>query len=247
MGISINALAGCKIRFNLHGNRGGGRTLPQGHPAAVSAHTIFPTRVMRGKTILQPGWHSSKLGGEVLKGRWKGMPIYSLTLEERATCPRDCAQWFACFGNNMHLAKRNPHGPEFETALWRELHALNQRHRKGFVVRLHVLGDFMSASYVDLWEAALDHFENLNVFGYTARQSSTVIGRMIRILRSNRWERFSVRTSGAQKGLRTSVVDQVEDAPRGSVVCPAQTGRTRSCGTCGLCWNSKKHIVFLKH
>ena len=30
-------------------------------------------------------------------------------------------------------------------------------------------------------------------------------------------------------------------------VCPVQTGKTDSCGTCGLCWSATKAVVFLTH
>jgi hypothetical protein len=240
-------MAGATIRFNLHRLNGNGATLRPGHPALIEGRSAFPHRVAAGLTHLRPGYHSSKLGRRVLKGRWKGMPIYALTLEERKTCPRTCALWAACYGNNMQWAKRSPHGPEFELALWRELHALNRRHRNGFVVRLHVLGDFYNVSYVGLWHAALDWFENLHVFGYTAWPTSTEIGHYVQHLRSTRWDRFSVRTSGAEKGLRTSVFERAEDVALGTIICPAQTGKTKSCGSCGLCWNSKRPIAFLRH
>ena len=247
LGLTKGQLSGRVRVYNLHRASGRKVDLWASHPSSKNARTLFISRVQMGKTLLKPGYHSSKLGGEVAKGRWRGMPIYALTLEERATCPRDCAIWSSCYGNNMPWAKRAPHGEQFELALWRELYALNRKHRKGFVVRLHVLGDFYSPAYVDLWDAALDHFENLNVFGYTARQGSTEIGRMIQAIRSSRWERFSVRTSGAQKGLRTFVIDKVEDCPPGAIVCPAQTNRTKSCATCGLCWHSKRPIAFVRH
>lgn len=247
MDLTPGQLAGAKMRFNLHSNRGRGKVLAQGHWADHYAVSLFQHRVEKGMTHLRPGSYSTKLGGVVAKGRWRGMPIYALTLQERATCPRDCPLWLGCYGNNMPWAKRSPHGLKFELELWRELHRLNREHRRGFVVRLHVLGDFYSESYVDFWEAALDHFENLNVFGYTARESSTPIGAAIQRLRISRWHRFSVRTSGAQKGVRSVVIDSVRDKPAGAIICPAQTGATKSCATCGLCWHTKKPIAFLRH
>lgn len=247
MGLTVGQLNGRITKYNLHRSRTGARSYNPDHPSVREARTRYPGQVGTWKQHLQPGFHSVKLGGRVEKGRWAGMPIYALTLEERATCPRDCALFAGCYGNGMQWAKRSKHGAEFELTLWRELHTLNRRHRLGFVVRLHVLGDFYSPSYVDLWEAALDHFENLRVFGYTARKSETVIGSMVQRLRHDRWQRFSVRTSGAQKGIRTTVIDRAEDCPRGAIICPAQTGKTRSCATCSLCWSTTKPIAFLRH
>lgn len=247
MGLTKGQLAGRVTRLNLHRGRTQRASIRADNPAVIEGRTLFPGQVQTGMSILKPGYHSVKLGGVVLKGRWKGMPIYALTLEERKTCPTSCAMYVGCYGNNMQWAKRSPHGPEFEIALWRELHALNRKHRRGFVVRLHVLGDFYSVSYVGFWDAALDWFPNLRVFGYTAWPTATEIGGYIQHLRHRNWERFSVRTSGAAKGLRTIVVEHAEDAPPGTIVCPAQTGKTRSCATCGLCFNSKRPIAFVRH
>ena len=47
-------------------------------------------RPMDAKNILKPGGNNKKLGRKVLKGKWKGAYIYSLTLTERATCPTSC-------------------------------------------------------------------------------------------------------------------------------------------------------------
>lgn len=247
MSLTRGQLLGRKLVYNLHTRPSTRKPRAPNQAAVDNARTIYPNRLTAEGPHLRPGYHSSKLGKEVLKGRWKGMPIYALALEERATCPRDCILWVRCYGNNLHFQKRSVHGQDFERALWRELSTLNRLHRKGFVVRLHVLGDFYSTSYVDFWESALDHFENLSVFGYTARQSNTVIGAMVQRLRHSRWDRFSVRTSGAQKGVRTRVFETAADVPKPYIICPAQTGKTRSCATCGLCWNSTKPVAFLEH
>jgi hypothetical protein len=86
-----------------------------------------------------------------------GMPIYTLTLEERATCPTSCGHWRSCYGNSMHFAHRIDHrSPGFATLLAANVKRLGVEHPHGFVVRLHVLGDFYSVAYVDLWAALLD-------------------------------------------------------------------------------------------
>ncbi len=38
-----------------------------------------------------------KLGKKVTRGILKGMPIYTVTLEERSTCSETCAHWFTCY------------------------------------------------------------------------------------------------------------------------------------------------------
>ncbi len=223
------------------------------HPALVEGRTIYPTTVRGPDTnVLKLGLNQRKLGGKVTKGPWKGFPIYSLTLEERKTCPRSCGQWRTCMGNHMGRSVRYDYGLPLELQLWRELHALNRRHRKqgGFVVRAHILGDFYSESYVDLWEAALDWFPRLHVFGYTHWQKSTPIGAKVARLRDRCWDRFAIRTSDAFTGPRTSVVTKRANASPGAIICPVQEGRTRGCASCGLCWHpvtKDRDIAFLAH
>ena len=57
----------------------------------------------------------------VKKGQFKGYVIFTLTLEERATCPRDCYHWDDCYGNNMAFAHRIEHGEALEKKLDEEL------------------------------------------------------------------------------------------------------------------------------
>ena len=50
---------------------------------------------------------NKKLGKtKIVKGRHKGKYIYSLSLEERKTCPTSCFHWKTCYGNNMPFAHR---------------------------------------------------------------------------------------------------------------------------------------------
>ena len=90
------------------------------------------------------GRHNRKIGQTVMKGRLKGFPIYQLSLEERATCPRDCTHWLDCYGNTMGWGRRVKHGPELEAALPGEVQAFSEQHPAGFLLRLHGLGDFYS-------------------------------------------------------------------------------------------------------
>jgi len=238
-------------RFDAIKPSGHGVVVPAFDPAYRSGRTIFGRRVFRvGEVdrLLKSGHNSRKIGKVVTKGPWKGLPIYTLTLEERATCPRDCKAWGSCYGNNMHLAERLVHGLEFEAALEREIDALAARHADGFVVRLHVLGDFYSVGYVEMWRRALWRHPCLRVFGYTARHPQTdPIGLAVYRLSTEMWSRFAVRFSGrglAERG--TSIVDDAGEAAD-AIVCPAQTGLTDCCATCGLCWQSRRNIAFLRH
>lgn len=216
-------------------------------PAWRYGRTIFASRVfdpVEVARVLKDGHQSRKIGKFVTKGRRKGWPIFTLTLEERATCPRSCAAWGFCYGNSMQAAERISAGPELETALWRELEALQVLHPGGFMVRLHVLGDFYSAEYVDLWERALSAFPALHVFGFTARLEGAIHERLWQ-LAGDQWERFAVRFSGLRGPSMASQLRPDEDPE--AIVCPAQTGATDCCATCALCWHSTKSIAFERH
>src|SRR5690606_6120577 len=65
-------------------------------PAFKYGRSIFPSRVYdpdEVARVLKSGHQSRKIGAFVAKGPRRGWPIYTLTLEERATCPRNCREW----------------------------------------------------------------------------------------------------------------------------------------------------------
>lgn len=234
-----------------------GSVKPTGHGVAISAlhpahrggRSIFPSRVFdpdEVQRVLKSGHQSRKIGKTVMKGRLRGAPIFTLTLEERATCPRTCLAWSICYGNGMNSAERIVAGPALEAALWDELGELQRRHHKGFLVRLHVLGDFYSEGYVDLWGKALDRFPALHVFGFTARLPGTPIGDALAPLIAGRWTRFAIRYSGA--GLAEKAAEVLGSrADSQAILCPAQTGAADCCATCMLCLHSTRSIAFARH
>ncbi len=143
--------------------------LPEYHPAVVKGTPFFPGQVKPAallERMLISGENSRKLGRIVEKGRWKSFEIFSLTLEERDTCPRSCTEWRSCYGNNLHHSTRITDDGTLERRLWGELASLNARFPAGFVVRLHVLGDFYSVGYVDFWRQALIDFPALKYFRF---------------------------------------------------------------------------------
>lgn len=216
------------------------------HPAVLKGTTIFLKSVKEPssvKRLLQPASSNSKLGGSstiITKGKWKGMPLYSLSLEERATCPKTCNQWTNCYGNNMPFANRIDHtATKFFGAMEAELKTLAEKHPLGFVVRLHVLGDFYSTGYVSFWLKALKKYPGLRIFGYTHRQSTTPIGRVIGQL--NAAGAF-IRWSDAGGSMSANC------PPRpGDITCPEQLGKTASCLTCMICASKVPSIGFLGH
>jgi len=218
-------------------------------PAFRSGRSIFPSRVFdpdEVQRVLKDGHQSRKIGKTVMKGPRRGWPIFTLTLEERATCPRSCRAWTFCYGNSMQAAERVVAGDAMEAQLWGELMALQERHTGGFMVRLHVLGDFYSVGYVEMWQRALDAFPALHVFGFTARQLSDPIGRLIGDLTDKRWDRFAIRLSGSSAPEKASIL-QGDEGSEGAIQCPAQTDATDCCATCALCWGSTRSIAFARH
>lgn len=222
------------------------------NPALAGKTTLYPHTVVQERVnLLKSGKNSSKIGGEVLKGKWRGMPIYTLTLEERATCPTSCGHWRSCYGNDMNFAHRMDHTmPGFGTLLAANVKRLGALHPGGFVVRLHVLGDFYSAAYVALWEGLLDAVPALRVFGYSARwdcAGDPVAAALVPLV-MRRWERFAIRFSDAPVDECATVsIEHPVQVPADAVVCPEQAGRTESCSTCAFCWQSRRRVAFVQH
>jgi hypothetical protein len=218
------------------------------HPAYRTGRTIFASRVYEANEVarvLKDGHQSRKIGKIVQKGPRRGWPIFTLTLEERATCPRSCAAWAFCYGNNMHAAQRIAAGDLLEDQIDRELAALQEAHPGGFLVRLHVLGDFYSVEYVDAWACFLALYPALHVFGFTAHPVDTPIGAALNRLVEADWNRFAVRFSGRPGPVRASRI--AGDADSDAIPCPAQTGATTCCATCALCWATDRSISFRRH
>lgn len=230
--------------------------LPANHLALVEGRTLFPSTVVApadSPALLVSGANSRKLGDRVTKGSWRCFPIYQLSLEERATCPRTCHHWATCYGNGMQMARRHAADKDLLPYLRAEMVDLQDEYPRGFVVRLHVLGDFFSPEYVDAWEGFLEQFPALHVFGYTAWQRGTDIGDAIKAITDRNWARFAIRFSSnePQEQGATTIWRMPEDSKvREGIVCPAQTDKTDCCGTCGLCWSVEikdKPIAFIAH
>jgi hypothetical protein len=190
-----------------------------------------------------------KLGKKITKGHLKGAKMYTLTLEERKTCPKTCFHWSTCYGNNLHLATRYTYDEALLLQIEDDLEFYNSKN-KPFMVRLHVLGDFADVAYVNFWQTMLDKFQHLNIYGYTAHQLNTELGDMLQDMVG---ARFMVRISGnfASKTMNalsyddTRAVKQIET--KQAFLCPVQEDKTDSCGTCGLCWIAQKNVVFKTH
>lgn len=230
--------------------------------------TIFHRKGVKSprelKNVLVSAHGNAKIGRDVRKGRlFRGYHIFTLSLEERATCPRTCHHWETCYGNGMPYASRVDHRDQaaLEHAIERDIvRELGRRNRAGILVRLHVLGDFFATSYVVFWARMLATYPGLAVYGYTARTSGTAIGWQINEVKKAFGQRFAVRWSdGGQRKDCTVSIKTPDQCPPGAFVCPEQAigltaptpkhpeGRPILCATCGLCWNSTRNVAFLEH
>jgi hypothetical protein len=184
------------------------------------------------------------------------MPVLTLTLEERATCPRTCHHWLSCYGNAMPMPRRHAHGDALIERLDEELRYYAAQDADGFAVRLHVLGDFYSVEYVHAWIRWMQQIPQLHVWGYTARQPATEIGALLAAMNEawpTRWRmRFSVAADTPPGAMQvTTIWRQPEGArvPEG-LSCPQQRDKFATCGNCGICFQpgmEGERIVFTGH
>jgi hypothetical protein len=226
--------------------------LKPSHPALSEARTIHTKYVFPvdgTKRILKPATTNDKIGNGsfvIRKGAWRGFPLFSVTLQERATCPTDCMRWAECNGNGIGLAHRFEHGAAFEAQLLREIEATARLYPFGFAVRLHILGDFYSAEYVHQWRDMLAKFPNLHVYGYTARHDG-IIGDAVRAVRVLFGDRFWIRFSRNNEYGGGDIYAADKGKVAKGILCPEQTGKAQSCLDCGLCWAVNTTIIFQDH
>jgi len=224
------------------------------HPALSEKRTIHPKQVYTVSgyktNVLKSAKHNSKLSekkNEIQKGRWKGFPIYSLTLEERKTCPPSCHHWTDCYGNATPFAHRFEHGKDLEICVRNELPVLASKHPNGFVVRLHILGDFYSCEYANFWIDNIQAIPQLHIFGYTAHEPQSDIGRIL--VNSNLLypSRFRIRFSTNRVHTEHIPLALSGTVSTDAITCPEMQGKADSCCDCSLCWETSKNIFFPTH
>lgn len=227
--------------------------------AVVNNRSLFQ-KVIKNVTpsskVLKPARQNKKLGNGhdiIRKGKLKGAALYSLTLEERATCPRDCHHYTDCYMNNVPFATRYNPGIDLENKIVQEVNDLTSLYSK-LMVRLHVGGDFYSPEYVKLWANLVDKHPNLYLFGYTAWTSGPIYEAIKEHLLNKSSKvsiRFSVDTTRYNDVVKdllpkpTFAVSQLFNGP--AIVCPEMQSKTDSCLSCALCWTIDKNIKFLNH
>lgn len=231
-------------------------TLNLDHNAIVNSTTLYQKNIYDVRQyphkVIKPSTNG-KLGRKVTKGKLKSFPIYTLTLVERETCTNACEHWTDCFGNNM------PFGHRFKTVglmprIKKELDVLDNKHPKGYLLRLHILGDFYSVNYVKFWAKQLAVRPELNIYGYSRHHygpknldkwSRNIGQALLDVRNSIGFERFAVRFSTLPEDVLSANTEH-NTAPA-SITCPVQLDKTENCGTCTLCWTVKKPITFLDH
>ena len=219
--------------------------LDNDHPAMQENRTIFRSRVFyagdRDRALIS-GINNSKIGKQVTVGPWAGFPIYTLSLEERATCPSSCPVLAECYGNGMPMAVRFRYTPGLIASLDGELNRLSARHPRGYVVRLHVLGDFPDVEYLSHWLAWSNEHPALHVWGFTAHPQESAIGGMIRLangMRPDRWMiRFSSHPDAPYSPMQVHTTwekpGRYAYAPEtNQLVCPRNSGRPLRVGRAG--------------
>ena len=225
--------------------------LARSEGTTVFRKSVKPATLKLFTPVLKPGNNNKKLGFKITKGRWKGKYLYSLTLEERATCPRYCHHWDDCYGNNMPFAHRFDVSPDLLPAINSNIMRLRNKHPQGIVIRLHVLGDFYSLEYVNFWVQMLEEWPNLCLFGYTARWGDDIQYAIHTKLNRGYPNRCVIRYSRNLEydGIITARYATDETFEGVAFTCPEQTGKAASCADCGLCWSdgATKTVRFLSH
>lgn len=201
--------------------------------------------------ILKPGDNNKKLGFTVTTKKHNKKKIYYLTLVERETCPTSCFHWDDCYGNHMPFAQRYKING-LEEKLEHEITYLTFKHKHGILIRLHVLGDFFSVNYVSFWKRMLKKYSSLAIFGYTAREEYSDIGKGISDINLTFLNRSDIRFSNNKeyegkdsKNQNTYAAPESFDG--NSFLCPEQIGKVEDCANCGLCWITKKTVRFRTH
>lgn len=241
------------------------RTKPRKYPCRLTpSHKAIQNRTTRqprsitsakhSKAVLVSGFENRKLGRTVLKGKLAGLPIYHVTLVERATCPPTCSMWNDCYGNNMAFARRHILDAELIKRLDVELDMAAARHG-AFLVRLHTLGDFgkdeiEGIPYVRFWRDKMREICGMHLFGFTAHARDSAVGQAIMGINREFSDRCRIRFSGTESddGFGAVVIESEADSRH--VVCPWETERAKKpkdCGSCGLCWSMRPTVEFVRH
>ena len=271
--------------------------LRQNNPSLIQMKTIHPKFLVSEKggsfirnnepitsnavnLPLKSSIANKKLSGEnkvsmTTKGRWLQMPMFSFTIEERHTCPSYCKFLSNCYGNNMLLAYRYEVSDQVLKLIDEQLKELSKTYRMGFIIRLHILGDFFSVNYTEFWRTRLKKYKNMHMFGYTARlnfdksddrhsEMDSTIFYQIKEMNEEFSDRCAMRFSGYEGdpekvnymialSINEPLAKELLESNQ-AFICPHEQisnktnkRKTRSCVECGLCWSNAitKAVIWL--
>lgn len=227
--------------------------VPSDTPGTIFRTTVRSWSPDLRETVLKDGSMNVKIGGDVLVGDLKGARIFTLALEERATCPRSCDHWRTCYGNAMNKTRRWTMDRATLRRLVAEVKDACHTHEK-VLIRLHVLGDFIDESYVQTWRRLVQMHPNLHVFGFTAHKPGPPVGDLIAAARRVLGRRWAIRHSGMTGPWGSFTIDFPTERTRlgDAVVCPEQRKTMNQdtrmhCGACAVCWQTSHPVVFVEH
>lgn len=234
---------------------GGTTSLAENHRALLNnepVHADMVRSIRPEEYALKSGHNNPKMADWITAGRWKGMPLFTLTLPELATCPLSCPLRSKCYGKAMPDAIRYVVDDALYAALTLELRLRSLEYPAGFAVRLHVLGDFVDERYLKFWLGKMEEHPALHVFGFTAHPRGNPLGDRIDRAWSDRWRvRISndvtpKRSAHTLKWDGTPLSEMLE-TDLGALICPEERHTKRNCAECGMCWSSDISIAFIEH
>jgi hypothetical protein len=207
--------------------------------------------------ILAPATNNPKLSRPSqprwVAGRWRGMWMFTVYLEELATClsnacPPEVKR--LCFAHWVPFAVRWTWCPTFFPALDYNLEEAQHEFREGFTVDLHSSGDFPDLEYLEDWIERLDRFPALHLWGNTAHRRESEIGWEIDCLNRTMRDRVAIHFSGESGDMSSRILGVTIEpaAATGLFMCPANERHPKAnCANCAFCVDSTDAFVRLPH
>jgi hypothetical protein len=181
----------------------------------------------------------------ISRGNLKLGILPSFSLPPMKTCPGKtpfCDKYcFGCHGNYILANTHSSNELRLEVSRTSDFvprMVADIRRIMAPAFRLHVVGDFYSAEYLEKWIEIVRRFPDIHFFGSTRSWRVPKIAKTLEEFRDekNVYMRASV-----------DLTDHLSPAPAWStwsvegqgVPCPHDKGKVKSCYTCGRCWNDK--------
>jgi prepilin-type processing-associated H-X9-DG protein len=129
------------------------------------------------------------------------------------------------------------------------------------VVRIHEAGDFLSPEHAAVWRDVAEDFPDVTFYGYSRSWNVPRIASVLAAMNTLEnvivrhsldsaadWQAHDGRAPVAFIDGRVSNRGKKHPVPynKGAVTCPAQTGGP-GCADCGICWERRLPVQFLRH